>query len=466
MERIKKRDILRGTLHAARRGGSRACGTMKRMVSHGEEQDSEDSALGEAQNRGQRHAQSAASAAKRFNSKGYAAYKKTRQALKARGRVAAVRRAAAVRQAGGVLGTLKRVVMGLVNVIRKVKAAATALMAGGWLLAMLIILMCLVGFLLTSCFGIFFANEAAGESEYSLRTAIEAVNEDYQDTVDFYKNFYYNDEFQVRGARSTWQEFLAVYAVIATTDKNLDVVTMDSQKQEFFRQLYWKMNKIRIEKETKSEEVVIDTVDEDGNPTQSTVTQDRVYLYFYVDKKTPEEMADQYNFTQEQRQMLQELLAEDTKSLWMQAIYGTTGTGLEDMVVLALTQVGNIGGQPYWSWYGFGSRVEWCACFVSWVANECGYLDSGLIPRFAGCIQGSNWFKSRGLWQDGTFTPSPGQIIFFDWEGDGLTDHVGIVERVENGRVYTVEGNSGDMVRHNSYPLGSPVIYGYGTPML
>lgn len=91
-------------------------------------------------------------------------------------------------------------------------------------------------------------------------------------------------------------------------------------------------------------------------------------------------------------------------------------------------------------------------------------IENGIIPKFAGCIQGSEWFKERGQWQDGSFTPEAGHIIFFDWEGDGLTDHVGIVERVENGTVYTVEGNSGDACRQNSYSIGSSVIYGYGIP--
>ena len=141
-----------------------------------------------------------------------------------------------------------------------------------------------------------------------------------------------------------------------------------------------------------------------------------------------------------------------------------TGGGNQAIVEVALTQLGNEGGQPYWSWYGFEGRVEWCACFVSWCANECGYIDTGVIPKFAGCVLGSQWFKDRGQWQDGSFEPSAGHIIFFDWEGDGETDHVGIVECVENGTVYTVEGNSGDTCRQNSYAIGSSVIYGYGIP--
>ena len=141
-----------------------------------------------------------------------------------------------------------------------------------------------------------------------------------------------------------------------------------------------------------------------------------------------------------------------------------TGGGNQAIVEVALTQLGNEGGQPYWSWYGFEGRVEWCACFVSWCANECGYIDTGVIPKFAGCVLGSQWFKDRGQWQDGSFEPSAGHIIFFDWEGDGETDHVGIVECVENGTVYTIEGNSGDTCRQNSYAIGSSVIYGYGIP--
>lgn len=141
-----------------------------------------------------------------------------------------------------------------------------------------------------------------------------------------------------------------------------------------------------------------------------------------------------------------------------------TAGGNQAIVEVALTQVGNQGGQPYWSWYGFNSRVEWCACFVSWCADQCGYIESGLVPKFAGCVDGANWFKSNGKWQDRTYEPKTGDIIFFDWEGDGTTDHVGIVEKCENGTVYTVEGNSGDACKQRQYAVGSSNIYGYGIP--
>ena len=141
-----------------------------------------------------------------------------------------------------------------------------------------------------------------------------------------------------------------------------------------------------------------------------------------------------------------------------------TSGGNQAIVEVALTQLGNEGGQPYWSWYGFDGRVEWCACFVSWCVDQCGYLDSGIVPKFAGCVDGANWFKGNGQWQDRNYEPTAGTIIFFDWENDGETDHVGIVEKCENGVVYTVEGNSGDACRQNQYSVGSSSIYGYGIP--
>lgn len=140
------------------------------------------------------------------------------------------------------------------------------------------------------------------------------------------------------------------------------------------------------------------------------------------------------------------------------------GGGNQAIVEVALTQLGNEGGQPYWSWYGFDGRVEWCACFVSWCADQCGYLESGIIPKYSLCSDGVDWFQSNGQWQGRDYEPLAGNIIFFDWDNDGTIDHTGIVEKCENGTVYTVEGNSGDACKQRSYSVGSSSIYGYGIP--
>ena len=137
-----------------------------------------------------------------------------------------------------------------------------------------------------------------------------------------------------------------------------------------------------------------------------------------------------------------------------------TRPGNPQLVELAKGQVGNVGGAPYWSWYGFNSRVEWCACFVSWCYGQAGLSE----PRFAACqSQGIPWFTSHGQWgARGYENIAPGDAIFFDWDLDGSADHVGLVIGKDNNRVYTVEGNSGDACKIKSYSLDYACIKGYG----
>lgn len=183
------------------------------------------------------------------------------------------------------------------------------------------------------------------------------------------------------------------------------------------------------------------------------------------------------------------------------AFFGTEtedgkSVAVDPVVGVAKMQVGQIGGEPYWKWYGFNSRVDWCAIFVSWCAEQCDYIDDGIMPKFSLVSDGMNWYKSKGRWDEGreikyevyTWTdeegnahayviqwaeslkvrPKDGDLIFFDWEidpeqpGFGEPDHVGIVEVVKWGKVYTVEGNSGDACQTNEYRLSDLRIMGYG----
>ncbi len=136
--------------------------------------------------------------------------------------------------------------------------------------------------------------------------------------------------------------------------------------------------------------------------------------------------------------------------------------GNQQIVSVAMGQIGNSGGQKFWSWYGFDSHVEWCACFVSWCADQSGLIESGKVPKFSLCSSGVTWFQGKNKWQSGGTTPSAGMIIFFDWDHDGNSDHVGIVEKCEGGRVYTIEGNSSDQVRQRNYAVDYSSIMGYG----
>ena len=353
-------------------------------------------------------------------------------------------------------------------IIAATKALIAAIAAGGWIAVLVIIVICLIGMIIGSCFGIFFSGEDSGTGQ-TMQTAVQEINTDYQENLDEIKTSHSYDVLEMSGSRAVWKEVLAVYAVKTTTDSDnaQEVATMDDEKLELLKDIFWQMNEISSSTSTQTETVIETSDDGNGNIVETETTVTQTYLYITVSHKTAEEMANQFGFNEDQREQMAELLADENNSLWSQVLYGITG-GDGEIVTVALSQVGNVGGEPYWSWYGFGSRVEWCACFVSWCANECGYIEAGVIPKFAACAsQGVPWFQERGLWQDNSYEPRPGDIIFFDWDDggqDGSSDHVGIVEKVENGRVYTVEGNSGDSVRQNSYPVGYYEIYGYGTP--
>ena len=389
------------------------------------------------------------------------AAKMTAHAARATAKTAAATAKAAAK---GVSATIKAM-------IASVKALVAAIAAGGWVAILAVVIICLIGLIVGSCFGIFFSGEDSGTGQ-TMPAVVREINQEYEGKLDEIKNGTAHDALEMSGSRAVWPEVLAIYAVKTTTDPDnpQEVATMNDSKKELLKEIFWAMNEISSRTETATTTQTVETDDGAGNIVEEEVEVTTTTLYITVTHKTADEMADAYNFTADQRAQLAELLAEENRSMWSSALYGI-GVGDGEIVVVALSQLGNVGGQPYWSWYGFNSRVEWCACFVSWCANECGYLDAGVIPKTAGCISGSNWFKDRGLWQDNSYEPRPGDIIYFDWDNkgssgpqDGLADHVGIVEKVENGLVYTVEGNSGDSCRENRYAVGHYEIYGYGTP--
>lgn len=372
--------------------------------------------------------------------------------------------------AAGIKAAVKATTAAVKAIIAGTKALIAAIAAGGWVAVVIILVICVIGLIVGSCFGIFFSGEDSGTGQ-TMRQAVQEINADYQSQIDTTRANLTYDELEMSGSRAVWPEVLAVYAVKATTDPDdpQEVATVDDSKKAILKDIFWRMNEISSRTESKTEEVITETDDGHGNIVETATTVTRTYLYITVSHKTAEEMADNFNFTADQRKQLSELLDEENRRLWSAVLYGIY-SGDDAIVKAALSQVGNAGGEPYWSWYGFNSRVEWCACFVSWCFNECGYLDTGTAPKFAGCVGGVEWFRSREQWADNTIEPAPGMIVFFDWNDpngasgpqDGEADHVGIVEKCENGIVYTIEGNSGDACRQNQYPIGYYEILGYG----
>ena len=109
------------------------------------------------------------------------------------------------------------------------------------------------------------------------------------------------------------------------------------------------------------------------------------------------------------------------------------------------------------------ATTPWCAAFAMNLMRDHGVLDLDGLKNPNYCPEIKNWASSKGNYgRAGQYNPKPGDAILFDWQGNGQeTDHIGIVEKVVDGKVYTIEGNSGDAVRRKSYPLNSSVIDGY-----
>ena len=136
----------------------------------------------------------------------------------------------------------------------------------------------------------------------------------------------------------------------------------------------------------------------------------------------------------------------------------------EAIVKAAAKEVGNVGGEKFWRWYGFKSHVHWCACFTSYIAAECGCIQSGICPKSAIVDDWISFYRKQHRWTGRNYIPHSGDFILFDWEGDGQPDHIGIVESCDGKTVCTIEGNSRDVCKRKSYARGSGLIYGYGCP--
>ena len=377
--------------------------------------------------------------------------------VKATQRAVQTARATAKAAAATAKATAKATVAAIKAAIAAMQELIAAIAAGGWVVIVVVLVICMIGLLIASPFGIFFSGGGSPDA-VSPTAAIAQINSEYADRLSALRAGGTYDRMEIQGCPPSWADVFAVFAArTASGSDGAYVAVLDPPTVEKLRTVFWDMTKIT----TAETEVEHPAEGETEAWTEKVLT-------ITVTPRTPDDMRVFYAFTDQQNASLDELLTAATRDMWNTLLYGSSG----EIVAVALSQVGNVGGQPYWSWYGFNSRVEWCACFVSWCANECGYIDAGVIPKFAGCTGGSNWFKDRGQWQDGGYEPRPGDLIFFDWNEKGgsgpqddVPDHVGIVERVENGVVYTVEGNSGDSCRQRSYSVGHYEIWGYGCPI-
>lgn len=371
---------------------------------------------------------------------------------------------------------VKRIVRGIIEGTKKLFSVLGAAFVP---LMVILVLACLIGGITSSSFGIFFAGDQSGQKTHSMQEVVLKINAEYNDTIETIKKKIPHDELTTEGYLAPWPDVLSVYAVYVTTrtEGATDVVHITDNNINVLRDIFWKMNSVNYSTKKITEKKKVPVLDEkgeqkkdaEGKPIYTEKKVTKTILNIKTSHKTAEQQATTLSFNINQLAEMRELLDVKNASLWAQLLKGV-GSGSNELVNLALSQLGNKGGEKFWKWAGSKKRIAWCALFVSWCADKTGLRAAGKIPYFSFVGDGVHWFKTKGKWIKGSDVNSsnydklvqPGMIIFFDWEPDGKPNHVGIVTKVENGRIYTVEGNSSDAVREKNYSANSNHIFGFG----
>ena len=371
---------------------------------------------------------------------------------------------------------VKKIVKGIIDAVKRLCAAIGAASVP---LMLILVLAGAIATLVASAFGIFFSGDKANTGTRPLREVVLEINSEYTGKIENIKNTVAHDELVMEGYQASWPEVLSVYAVYVTTktDGATDVVHITDDHVTILKNIFWQMNTITYSTKKVTETKKVPDLDSDGNqrkdangnPLYKDETTTKTILTITIGHKSAAEEASSLHFNAQQMTQLNELLDVKNASLWAQILRGV-GLGSNELVNLALSQLGNKGGEKYWRWAGLSKRCEWCALFVSWCGDQTGLRAAGQIPYFSFVSDGVKFYKNKGKWIDGSEVNSsnydkliqPGMIIFFDWEPDGKPNHVGIVTKVENGFIYTVEGNSTDAVREKQYSANSNHIFGFG----
>ena len=260
---------------------------------------------------------------------------------------------------------IKITIMILKLIIEAIQALVAFIIAGGWISVIVIVVIAVIALICTSIFGIFLSNENE-VGNITMSSVDREINTDFTSRITQIQNSTPHDDYEINSNRASWKDVLSLYAVeISNGQEQTEVVTLNDEKTNKLKEIFWEMN--TISSRTEEIENDIEVFNDDGTTNLKKIK--RKILYIDITSKTLEEMIELHNFNDSQKLQLAELQKDEYNSLWTSVIYGIS-VGDNGIVAVALQQVGNVGGEKFWSWYGFESRVEWCACFVSWCANE------------------------------------------------------------------------------------------------
>lgn len=249
--------------------------------------------------------------------------KKTAQeALKNSQRAVKLARESARKTAQGIRIATKATISAIKAIIAGTKALITALIAGGWVAIIIIVVICLVGLLVNSIFGIFFSNQKTSANAVTMNEVVAECNQEFADKIQSIQDTNPHEDYVLDGSMASWKDILLIYTVKQSNGLNAtDVVTMDNNKKNILKKIFWDMNSL-------SSEVKVEKVIEQGvNVNEEPKEVEKKVLHIKITSKTVEDMKLQYNFNAAQNKQLAELSSDKYANLWSGVIYGVNNSG-------------------------------------------------------------------------------------------------------------------------------------------
>lgn len=220
--------------------------------------------------------------------------------------------------------------------IKAAESLVSAIIAGGWISVIVIIILCLVGALASSFYGIFFSTETSA-SGMNISSVIQEINADYDNKIDELKSDEY-DRIEINGSKANWKDVLSIYAVKTTTDPDnpMEIATVDENKKSILSNIFWDMNSIDSKAETRTETKEITSTDENGNEIITTDEITVKILTITISSKNADDMSKQYSFDDKQKEYLAELMNDSNDKLWASIIFSTGGNTNVDIDIGSL----------------------------------------------------------------------------------------------------------------------------------
>ena len=217
----------------------------------------------------------------------------------------------------GIKVAVKATVSAVKGIIAGTKALISFLLAGGWVALIIIIVICLIGVLLNSHFGIFFSGEKTSENSITMQDVIAECNNEFYDKLQSIQDENEHEEYVLEGKLASWKDMLVIYTVKVSKGINEnDAITIDDNKKQIMKDIFWNMNS--LSSEVKTESITERGVNTDELPTEI----EKEVLHIIITSKTSEQMSKEYSFNELQLEQYNELLSDEYSSLWNGIIYG------------------------------------------------------------------------------------------------------------------------------------------------